>query len=257
MQPSWSQCKIHRVKSGLYNLLKKSPARYLYHRIKALHGGAGQSDEADILVGLARACPQTFLEFGFHPTEYNCIGLADFSGLLIDGDPGIVRLARAILPKRIEVREQFLTLESLNSVASYHAELGVLSIDVDGNDYWFLEALMPTRPHVIAVEYNASFLSAPLTVPYDPTFERHHKSPNGWYHGASLSALVKLCDKHDFKLVAVAEAGANAFFVRQENSLPAIDPTAAYRENRLRNRWSGTTATEQWSHIRHLPFVEA
>jgi hypothetical protein len=58
------------MKSGLYKLLKKTPARYLYHRIKALRGGASQSNEALILVGLADACPKTFVEFGFHPTEY-------------------------------------------------------------------------------------------------------------------------------------------------------------------------------------------
>jgi hypothetical protein len=244
------------MKSELYKLLKKTPARYLYHRIKALRGGASQSDEASILVGLARGCPKTFVEFGFHPTEYNCISLADFSGLVIDGDPDTVKLARAILPKRVQVREQFLTLDNLQSVASHHAELGVLSIDVDGNDYWFLEALLPTRPHVIATEYNASFLSAALSVPYDPKFERHQKDPSGWYHGASLSAFVNLCNQYGYKLVAVAEAGGNAFFVRHENPLPAIDPAVAYRENRLRNEWSHTTAREQWLRIRHLPFVE-
>lgn len=247
---------MRRLKSGVYELLKKTPARYLYHRIKALRGGSSQSDEADILVRLANACPRTFVEFGFHPTEYNCVGLDEFAGLLIDGDPGTVKLARAILPKRIEVRQQYLTLENLNSVATCHAELGVLSIDVDGNDYWFLEALLPIRPHVIAVEYNASFLSAPLTVPYDPGFDRHQKDRSGWYHGASLSALSRLCDRHGFKLVAVAEAGGNAFFVRQESPLPAIDPAFAYRENRLTNEWSGTTAKEQWSRIKHLPYVE-
>jgi hypothetical protein len=160
------------------------------------------------------------------------------------------------LPKRIEVRQQFLTLENLDFVATFHPELGVLSIDVDGNDYWFLEALLPVRPHVIAVEYNASFLSASLTVPYDPVFERHRKDSSGWYHGASLSALNKLCNKHGFKLVSVAEAGGNAFFVRQENPLPAIDAAAAYRENRLTNEWSGSTAQEQWARIKHLPYVE-
>ena len=247
---------MKQMKAALYKLLKKTPARYLYHRMKALRGGAGQSDEAAILVNIARDCPKTFLEFGFHPTEYNCIGLEGFSGLLVDGDPSTVRLARAILPKRIQVREQFLALENLSSLASFHPELGVLSIDVDGNDYWFLEALLAARPHVIAVEYNASFLTAPITVPYAPTFARHSKHTSGWYHGASLSALAKLCAKHGYKLVAVAEAGANAFFVRQDSSLAAIDATAAYRENRLRNEWSHTTAEAQWARIGHLPFVE-
>jgi hypothetical protein len=247
---------LRQTKSRVFELLKRTPARYLYHRIKALRGGASQSDEAEILIGLASSCPKTFVEFGFHPTEYNCVGLGEFSGLLVDGDPATVHLARAILPSRIEVRQQFLTLENLNTVASYHAELGVLSIDVDGNDYWFLEALLPARPHVIAVEYNASLLSASLTVPYDPTFDRHRKDRSGWYHGASLAALNNLCTMHGFKLVAVAEAGGNAFFVRQDNPTPAIDPVAAYRENQLTNKWSGTTAREQWLRIKHLPYVE-
>ena len=43
--------------------------------------------------------------------------------------------------------------------------LGVLSIDVDGNDYWFLKELISTRPSVIVVEYNASFGLEPVTVP--------------------------------------------------------------------------------------------
>jgi hypothetical protein len=71
---------MRQLKSGVYELLKKTPMRYLYHRLKALRGGSSQSDEADILVGLATACPKTFVEFGFHPTEYNCVGLAEIPG---------------------------------------------------------------------------------------------------------------------------------------------------------------------------------
>jgi hypothetical protein len=243
---------------GLRTLLKNTPARYLYHRMKSLVGGAhSQSDEAEVLARLAREAPKTFVEFGFHPTEYNCIGLTDFAGLLIDGDAGRVGLARSILPKRIEIRHAFLTLDNLRTVTACHAETGVLSIDVDGNDYWFLEALLPElRPHVVSVEYNASFGRAPITVPYDPAFERHAKHPSGWYHGASLAALTKLCARHGMKLVAVTQAGLNGCFVRDNDPLPAIDPTASYRENALRNRWSKTTAAEQWERIKHLAFVE-
>ena len=243
------------MRSQIYELLKKTPARYLYQRLKALNSGAAQSDEADVLVRLAVGCPNTFVEFGFHPTQYNCIGLGDFAGLLLDGDPETVRLARAILPQRICVRQQFLTLENLPSVANHHSELGVLSIDVDGNDYWFLEALLAAKPHVICVEYNASLGLAPLTVPYDPGFERHAKHSSGWYHGASITALTRLCNRHDFKLVAIAAGGANAFFVQGAAELPALDPTAAYRELTLRNKWSKTTAAEQWASIKHMPYV--
>lgn len=71
-------------------------------------------------------------------------------------------------------------------------QFGVLSIDVDGNDYWFLERPIEINPSVICIEYNATLGKEPITVPYDETFERHEKHPSGWYHGASLSALSKL-----------------------------------------------------------------
>jgi hypothetical protein len=249
-------CEFQAVRSKLYELIKRTPARYLYHRFKAWRGGSSQSDESEILLRLAADCPRTFVEFGFHPTEYNCIGLVDFSGLVLDGDPATVRLARAILPSRIQVRQEFLTLENLGFIADYYPALGVLSIDVDGNDYWFLKELLATKPYVIAIEYNASFGLAPVTVPYDPAFERHTKHPSGWYHGASLAALAKLCERHGFKLVAVAKAGGNAFFVRASSSVPGLDPNTAYRENALRNRWSKTTAAEQWARIKDMPFIE-
>ena len=165
--------------SKIHQLLRRTPVRYWYHRFKKMRGAGGQSDEAVILRRLAVDCPKTFVEFGFHPTEYNCSGLADFSGLLLDGDGETVRLARRLLPDRIEVRERFITRETLPEIASHFPGLGVLSVDVDGNDYWFLEALLAARPHVVAVEYNASFGLEPITVPYDPAFERHQKHASG------------------------------------------------------------------------------
>jgi hypothetical protein len=241
--------------STALQLLRRTPARYLYNRLKMLRRRGGQSDEATILKRLASGCPRTFTEFGFHPAEFNCIGLDDWAGLLIDGDPGTVKLARSLLPERIHIEHRFLTLENLGFVGAYHAELGVLSIDVDGNDYWFLEALLPRRPHVVCVEYNASLGREAITVPYDPAFDRHAKHPSGWYHGASLPALTRLCARHGLRLVAISQAGGNAFFVREERQLPELNPTTAYRENALRNRWSRTTAAEQWATLRHLPFV--
>lgn len=241
--------------SAALRVLRRTPVRYLYNRLKMLRKRGGQSDEASILTRLAADCPRSFVEFGFHPTEFNCVGLDDWAGLLIDGDPDTVKLARRLLPKRIHIEHRFLTLENLDLVRTHHAELGVLSIDVDGNDFWFLEALLPRRPHVVCVEYNASFGLEAISVPYDPAFDRHAKDASGWYHGASLLALTRLCHAHDLKLVGISQSGGNAFFVRHERDLPELNPTTAYRENALRNRFSGTTAAEQWARIKHLPFV--
>ena len=87
---------------------------------------------------------KTFTEFGFHPIEFNCIELArrpDWSGLLIDGTTRQVEDARALWPSRIELVQKFLTLDNLDFIRKKFPKVGVLSIDVDGNDFWFLKAL--------------------------------------------------------------------------------------------------------------------
>jgi len=243
------------MKMSLRTLLKKSPLRYAYNRIKLLLVNTSQSNEGLILKAITKNCPKTFIEFGFHPAQYNCIKLSDFVGLLIDADSDTVKLAKALLPKRIEVMNVFLTLANLDVVINKFTKLGVLSVDIDGNDYWILEGLMPTKPNVIAVEYNASLGLNSITVPYDPAFERNANHCTGWYHGASITALVKLCARYGYKLVAVSTSGGNAFFTPEANELPSLDPVTAYRENSLRNRWSKTTASEQWEKIKDLPYV--
>lgn len=99
------------VRSRMHASLRASPLRYYFHLAKARFGGSPQSDESAILSRIVGQSPRTFLGFGFHPTEYNCIGLADFKGLLVDGDDTTVRLAKAVLPKRVEARQSFITLE--------------------------------------------------------------------------------------------------------------------------------------------------
>ena len=234
-------------------LIKKSTAlRRLYYRLRMLRA-EGQSNEGHIIKELSKDAPRTFVEFGFHPIEFNCAYLArdpDWYGLLIDANRHQVSDARALFPDRIKIIESFLTLQNLDIVRSAFQQIGVLSIDVDGNDYWFLEKLIDTCPTVICVEYNASLGLDPLTVPYDPSFDRHEKHPSGWYHGASLTALAKLCELHGYGLAAVSAAGANAFFTKGGK----LNPVDAWRPNSLREHFSGVGYLKQWDTIKHMPF---
>ena len=228
-----------------------------------------QSNESILLESLASklSCATTFCEFGFDITEFNCSRLLKpgWRGLLIDGDRQRVHFANRVLRKdaalRVTAQCAFLNLENLPPMLGQFLgedRLGILSIDVDGNDYWFLKALLPLQPALIVIEYNASFGGRSISVPYDPDFDRHRKHPSGWYHGASLAALCKLTGAQRYALIAVSESGGNAFFVRQDiggaASLTALDAHTAYRENLLRNRWSGTVAAQQWAVIEHLPY---
>jgi hypothetical protein len=226
--------------------------RRLYYRLRMARS-RGQSDETLIIAELAKDVPRTFVEFGFHPVEFNCAELArdpEWRGLLIDGNARQVADARALFSDRIKIVEAFLTLDNLDFIASNFPKIGILSIDVDGNDYWFLEELIQTEPSVICVEYNSSFGLEPITVPYDAAFDRHQKHPRGWYHGASLTALSKLCATRGYGLAAIASAGTNAFFTRAGT----LDPKSAWKPNALREKYSGIGHEQQWKDVRNMPF---
>ncbi|MDO9369118.1 MAG: hypothetical protein Q7T68_11170 [Sphingopyxis sp.] len=242
--------------SLLRNLAKRiTPVRRMELRRRNRRAGVrGQSNEAEILRILADDIggPKTFIEFGFHPAEFNCSSLlTDHRGLLIDGSARQVADGNAILPGAVECKQSFITLENMGWIADHFDKVGVLSIDVDGNDYWFLERLIEIEPAIICVEYNASLLKDAISTPYDPAFERHAKHMSGWYHGASLTALAKLCGKFGYGLAAVAEAGGNAFFTKTG----LLDPETNWKSSRLRDELAGNSADQQWDAIKHMPFA--
>jgi hypothetical protein len=252
-----------------WNLVKRKLKKvYLFRLLhaywRATKGRNSQSNESEILLRLVKEtnAPKSFIEFGFNIHEYNCIALEkEFRGLLFDGDGDSVRIARHFLPKNVSAEHKFLTLDNLNELIERFKprELGILSIDVDGNDYWFLEKMLVMQPAIVSVEYNASIGTRTLTVPYDATFSRQDKHPSGWYHGASCTALTALCEKNGYDLVAFDTCGANMFLVRSDLrplSVPKINATEHAYENLLRNAWSRSDAVHQWKVIRHLPFVD-
>lgn len=232
------------------------PLRRMRYRImRSQRGDRGETDESSILRYLsAQECaPQTFIEFGFHPVKFNCAELAHqgWRGLLIDADPDQVNDGRILLPGNVEIENRFITLDDMNFIKSRFEKIGILSIDVDGNDYWFLQELLDTKPSVISVEYNSSFGIEPITVPYDERFDRHQKHQSGWYHGASLTALSSLCAGHGYGLAAVSRGGANAFFTKRGT----LDPAKEWRPNAFRETYSGTSHENQWEAVKDMPFV--
>ena len=227
--------------------------RRLYYRARLLQPKP-QADESEILTRLAKNAPKTFVEFGFHPIEFNCVDFArnpEWQGLLIDGSQRQVDDARALWPSRLKFVDKFLSLENLDFIRNCFPRLGVLSIDVDGNDYWFLKALISTEPTVISVEYNSTLGFEPITVVYDESFDRHQKDPLGWYHGASLSALTKLCAECGYGLAAGSNGSCNAFFTRDGK----LKPEDVFKPNTGRAQRSGIPHERQWEKIKHMPFV--
>lgn len=224
--------------------------------------------ESKSLVRLAEMidCHPTFVEFGFHPYQYNSVGLTklQFDGLLMDGDPKNCELANRIFKRlglKARARPQWITLTSLDPIYDFvrhnGGQLGVLNVDIDGNDYWILQELLKhIEPEIICVEHNASLGTKPITVPYDDGFMRYKHHDSGWYHGASISAFDRLL-ADEYALVENI-VGLNLVFVRRDRlppGLKALDAKTAYEECEPRNKWSSSRADEQWEAIKELAFI--
>lgn len=109
-----------------------------------------------------------------------------------------------------EVVIEFLTVENINSVFAKHnlTDIDVLSIDIDGNDYWIWQFL-DELPKVVVVEWNPSIQGC-KAIKYNPD----HKFNRTDYYGASWEAFRKLGDRKGYTLVECN--GLNMFFVKNE-----------------------------------------
>lgn len=102
--------------------------------------------------------------------------------------------------------------------AGFSADLGILSIDIDGNDYWIAnEVLSVIRPIILIVEFNLLWGERlAVTIPYQPNFYRFKGHFSGTYWGASLGALQYMAKQYGYVYVGCNSVGLNAYFVRQD-----------------------------------------
>jgi hypothetical protein len=157
----------------------------------------------------------------------------------------------------------FLTVENLNQVIEENGFIGpvaVLSVDVDGNDYWLWNAIDVVSPDLVVIEYNASFgPDKAITVPYDPEFVRYDKHESGLYHGASLKALEILGRKKGYGLAGCDSSSVNAFFLKNEMlsaDLPAMDVGQVFRDHRSRVKYKKLSPKQQWLAVAGMPYVD-
>lgn len=171
--------------------------------------------------------PEVFIEFGVADyRESNTRFLMannGWSGLLIDnGTQHVEFLAQSSLSWRHSVQavQAVVTPENVNELfrrSGLIGDIGLLSIDIDGNDYWVFEAIDAVSPRIVVLEYN-SVLGAEhaLTIPYTPGFNYETAHFSGLYYGASLQALTLLASAKGYCFVGCESSGCNAFFVRRD-----------------------------------------
>lgn len=190
-----------------------------------------------------------FIEFGVeYYTESNTRFLLmnnNWQGLVIDGNSKNIRFIKTDFiywKYNITAHCDFITKENINTLISNYtscSDIGLLSIDIDGNDYWIWDAIEVVQPRIIICEYNSIFGAAEkVSVPYVADFEQTKAHFSNLYYGTSLAALCHLAEKKGYDFIGTPGTGVNAFFVRKDLSSPFITYTAAAGFNGSANRSS-------------------
>ena len=236
----------------------------------------GEDGLLQFLLNRIPGLPRTFVEIGVEDyRESNTRFLLmhdDWRGLIADsGDRHLRYLETRGLRWRhqIEAVQSFVTRENIETLldqAGFQEGLGLLSIDVDGMDYWVWDAVQRHRPAVVAIEYNSLFgCRHALAVPYADAFDRTAAHPSNLYFGASLPALAQLAAQKGYRLVCGNAAGNNAFFVRADlaQGFPVARPEDVYRPSRFRESRDDQgrltyvgSMRDRLNLIRHLPVVD-
>ncbi len=201
------------------------------------------------------AIEKTFVEFGVENyTESNTRFLLmkdNWQGFVMDGSSeNIGQIVESDYYWRHDLTaiDAFITVDNVNELlkrAPFFPRVGLLHIDIDGNDYWVWNAIGEISPALVIVEYNAVFDAiGPVSIPYTPSFRVSAAHYSGLYFGCSLSALVHLGNQKGYALIGCNSAGNNAYFLRRdllceeipEQSYEAAFIDAAFRQSRDESR---------------------
>ncbi|MBU1377199.1 MAG: hypothetical protein KKE02_09915 [Alphaproteobacteria bacterium] len=201
--------------------LRGDPKRLEPHGFKVY----SQSDEDGIIEEIFRRLGVTtgrFVEIGVeNGLECNSLYLIHkgWRGTWIEGNqaqrPAIEQKFGSILGRRLQVGFSWISVETINNVLKglgVEDDLDFMSIDIDGNDIYILEALA-IRPKVVCIEYNAKF---PGNLVKQPVYNPEARWNGRDYMGSSLKAITGVAAAKGYRLVGTSIVGANAFFVRED-----------------------------------------
>jgi hypothetical protein len=196
---------------------------------------------------------KTFIDIGAGDgINSNCANFAvnfGWRGLFIDGNPTNIERGKAYYSSNQDTSlypptfvKAIVQRENINDIIKnngFSGEVDLVSIDIDGNDYWIWDALEVIEPRVIIIETHIEFGMNSIVVPYDKDYSYPGKHPD--YHGASPVAMEKLARKKGYRLVGANRYGFNTIYVKNgigEDILPAVtvESIMAHPRNLERNK---------------------
>ena len=172
---------------------------------------------------------QVFVEFGVENyTESNTRFLLvknNWTGLVIDGSQSnieYIKQDRIYWQHSFTATCAFITKDNINQLirdAGIEGEIGILSVDIDGNDYWVWNAINIVNPFVIIVEYNSVWgFDKPYVITYQDNFVRTKAHYSNLFFGTSLLSACNLADEKGYDFIGCNKAGNNAYFIRKDKN---------------------------------------
>ena len=190
---------------------------------------------------------KVFIEFGVEDyLESNTRFLLinnNWSGLIMDGsESNISKIKQNDIYWKHDLiaKTAFITEENVNQLISEEGikgNIGLLHIDIDGNDYWIWKALKIVDPIIMIVEYNSVFgYERAITIPYQADFINSTAHYSYLYFGTSILSLCDLAEEKGYAFVGSNSAGNNAYFVKKEflNELNSLTAKDGYVESKFR-----------------------
>ena len=207
---------------------------------------------------------KTFVEIGsddgVNSNSANLYFNFGWHGLFMDGNPKSVKRGVKFFnkyPHPWYYKPKFVcakvTRENVNDLiegAGYSGEIGLLSIDIDGNDYWVWDAITVIDPQVVIIETHNEFGMNNIVVPYDPDYSFPGKHPD--YHGASPVAMNKLAQKKGYRLVGANELGFNFIFVKKglaDKVLPEVSVESVLTHPSAKKAYKKFEAIKDWEYL--------
>ena len=186
----------------------------------------GEDGIIDWLVNKFPEIPKSFLEIGTENykesnTRFLLIN-KNWDGFIIEADKSSVKdikSQRVYWKHNLIVENQFVDQNNINTIIkriNIPKKLGLLSLDIDGIDYWVLKKLSVLEPSIVICEYNSLFgQKKAITVPYKKNYIRSNEHYSNLFYGASIKAFIDLLKKRNYFFIGTNSAGNNAFFVSQ------------------------------------------
>lgn len=229
----------------------------------------GEDGIIQFLINKVNIKNKVFVEFGVENySEANTKFLLlnnGWSGLIIDGNKNAMNsINQSILHWKYDLNAigDFITKDNINQLIlskGISGEIGLLSVDIDGNDYWVLKEIEVIQPQILIVEYNSLFgPKLKITVLYDENFIRTNKHFSNLYYGASIYAITDLAKQKGYDLVGSNSFGNNLFFIRHDcNTLNIhLSVEEAYVQSKFRESRNELGELSFLSHTEGLELIK-